>query len=101
MYNFVPGALFPGFGGGVLHLQSHRKCQVRLNRAHISVPNESGGSGEKLGGEGNSKIVQRGPSSKHTACVLAVFRETLQRRLQARIFATVTNARAWKPKIAP
>ena len=72
MYNLVPGALVSGFGGGALHLQSQRKCQVRLNRARISVPNESGGSGEKLVGEGNSKMVQRGPISKHTACVLAV-----------------------------
>ena len=45
---------------------------ARLNRARISVPNESGGSGERLSGEGNSKMEQRGPSSKHTACVLAV-----------------------------
>ena len=63
MSNLVPGALFPGFGGGALHLQSQRKCQVRLNRARISVPNESGGSGLKLDGEGDSKMVQREPSS--------------------------------------
>ena len=51
MSNLVPGALFHGFGGGALHLQSQRKCQVRLNRARISAPNDSGGSWERLGGE--------------------------------------------------
>ena len=70
MSNLVPGALFPGFGGGALHLQSQRKCQLRLNRTRISAPNDSGGSGLRLGGEGNSKMEQRGPSSNHTACVL-------------------------------
>ena len=39
-------------------------CQVRLNRVRISVPNESGRSGERFGGEGNSKMEQRGPSSR-------------------------------------
>ena len=72
MSNLVPGALFPGFGCGALHLQSQRKCQVRMNRARISVPNESGGSGERLGGKGNPKMEQRGPSPKHPARVLAV-----------------------------
>ena len=88
----------------MLHLQSKRKCQVRLNRARIGAPNDSGGSGEGWVGRGNSKMEQRGPSSKYTACVLAVrlwFRVTLQRRLQARRFASVGNALAWKPKIVP
>ena len=67
-----PGALFSRFGGGALHLQSQRNCQIRLNRARISAPNDSNGARERLGGEGNSKMEQRGPSSKHTACVLAV-----------------------------
>ena len=40
------------FGGGTLHLQSQIKCQLRLNRARINAPNDSGGSGERLGGEG-------------------------------------------------
>ena len=56
----------------MLHLQSKRKCQVRLNRARIGAPNDSGGSGEGWVGRGNSKMEQRGPSSKYTACVLAV-----------------------------
>ena len=45
-----PRGAFPGFRGGALHLLSQRKCQVRLNRARISAPNDSGGSGEWLGG---------------------------------------------------
>ena len=52
MSNLVPGALFPGFGGGTLHLQSQIKCQLRLNLTRINAPNDSGGSGERLGGEG-------------------------------------------------
>ena len=67
-----PRALFPGFGGRALHLQSQRKCQVCLNRTRISAPNDSDGSGERLSGEGNSKMELSGPSSTHTACVLAV-----------------------------
>ena len=42
MSNLVPGALFPG---------KPEKCQVRLNRARMSAPNDSGGSWERLGGE--------------------------------------------------
>ena len=38
-----PRGAFPGFRGGALHLQSQRKCQVGLNRARISAPNDSGG----------------------------------------------------------
>ena len=52
MSNLVAGTLFPGFGDGALHLQSQRKCQLRLNRACINAPNDSGGSGVWLGGEG-------------------------------------------------
>ena len=52
MSNLVPGALFPCFGGGTLHLQSQIKCQLRLNLTGINAPNDSGGSGERLGGEG-------------------------------------------------
>ena len=62
MSNLVPGALFPRFGGGALHLYSQRKCQIRLNRARISAPNDSGGLRERLGGEGNSKMEKRGPT---------------------------------------
>ena len=53
MSNLVPRALFPDFGGAVFYLQSQRKCQVRLNSARISAPNDSGGLREGLGGEAN------------------------------------------------
>ena len=70
------------------------------------------GEGALRLGEGNSKMEQRGPSSKHTPCVLAVrlpwryispivSRNRLLKRLQARTFASVWNARAVKPMILP
>ena len=62
MSNLVPGSLFPGFGAGALHLQSQRKCQVRLNRARISVPNESGESGEGWVGSETLKWSKGGPA---------------------------------------
>ena len=54
MSNLVPGALFPCFGGGTLHLQSQIKCQLRLNRPRINAPNDSGGSGGEAGWVGET-----------------------------------------------
>ena len=52
----------------ILKEETHAAPSVTI----MSPASWSGGSGERLGGEGNSKMEQRGPSSKHTACVVAV-----------------------------